>query len=192
MKNSTWLTAIAELKRAFASQKTLADVSNLEPFITIIPKRLKSHLLITDKKGNITGLQAKRCEFWIYRQIAKRLESGELYVDDSLNYRYFEHELVSVEDKKLEQFDLSCLKKPIEEQLDELYEELKKEWKLFDKKLKKGKLEHIQYDAIKKVISFRKPKTDKTNNLNKLFYEKMPIVDNIDLLRFVNEKESAQ
>jgi len=188
-KNSIWLTAITKLKQVFASQKTLADISNLEPYITIIPKRLKSHLLIIDKKGTITGLQAKRCEFWIYRQIAKRLESGELYIDESLNYRYFEHELVSVEDEKSKQLDLSCLKKPIEKQLDELGKELKKEWVLFDKKLKQGQLEHIQYDVTKKAVSFHKPKTDKkADNLNKLFYEKMPVVDNIDLLRFVNEK----
>lgn len=188
-KNSTWLTVITELKRVFASQNTLTNISKFEPYTAIIPKKLRPHLLITDEKGNITGLQSKRCEFWIYRQIAKRLESGELYVDDSLNYRYFEHELVSVDDKKLEQLDLSCLKKPIEEQLDELCEELKEEWILFDKKLKQGQLEHIQYDVAKKAVSFCKPKTDKkVDDLNKLFYEKMPIVDNTDVLRFVNEK----
>ena len=93
-----------------------------------IPKKLKQHLAITDSDGNITGLQADRYEFWVYRQLTKRLESGELYIDDSINHWYFEHELVPwIDDETiLKQYNLPCLLTPIAQQIDEMCAELKK------------------------------------------------------------------
>ena len=45
------------------------------------------------------GCSADRYEFWLYRQIRKRLQSGELYLDDSLQHRRFTDELVSLDEK---------------------------------------------------------------------------------------------
>ena len=136
-------------------------------------------------------MQASRYEFWIYRQITKRLESGEIYVDDSVNHRYFEHELVPVvtDEIILRQFGLPCLLKPITKQLDELCVELKNQWVVFNEMIKRNNSEHIQYDSGTKTLSFHKPKIDQQeDDLQDRFYQKLPMVDNIDVLRFVNEK----
>lgn len=173
------------------SQKSLKSATNIEYYIATIPKKLKQHLTLTDSEGNITGLQANRYEYWLYRQITKRLESGELHIDDSLNHRYFEHELVPLIDDEtiLQQFNLPCLLKPITEQIEELYTELKTRWILFDEMLKRKDSEHIQYDVQNKALSFHKPKIEqKEEDLQDSFYQKLSMVDNIDVLRFVNEK----
>ena len=52
-----------------------------------------------DADGNPTGLRGDRYEFWIYRQVRKRLEIGELYLDDSLRHRRFSDELVAMDEK---------------------------------------------------------------------------------------------
>lgn len=189
-QNSPWLAAINELKKIFSSQKSLSKIANNEFFVDTIPKKLRQHLLFTDQDGEITGIQANRYEFWIYRQISKRLESGELYIDDSINHRYFEHELVSLANNEylIEQLDLPCFQKSIETQLEELGQELKTEWKKFDNNLKKNALKHIQYDIKTKTVSFHKPKINKDEELIRQFYEKLPVVDNIDLIRFVNDE----
>jgi hypothetical protein len=42
-------------------------------------------------------VHADRYEFWIYRQLRKRLKSGEIHLNDSLQHRRFTDELVSLE-----------------------------------------------------------------------------------------------
>ena len=190
--NSPWLTAIEQLKQDFLKQqKSLKCTTNIEYYIETIPKKLKQHLTFTDSEGNITGLQANRYEYWLYRQITRRLESGELYIDDSINHRYFEHELVPMinDEAILKQFNLPCLLKSITEQIEELNTELKKQWILFDEMLKRKDSEHIQYDVQNKTLTFHKPKIEqKEEDLQDSFYQKLSMVDNIDVLRFVNEK----
>lgn len=52
-----------------------------------------------DAEGTPTGLHADRYEFWLYRQVRKRFQAGELYIDDSLQHRHLSDELVSMDEK---------------------------------------------------------------------------------------------
>ncbi|MFT8033800.1 hypothetical protein ACMYMK_23190, partial [Salmonella enterica subsp. enterica serovar Enteritidis] len=77
-----------------------------------------------------TGLHADRYEFWLYRQIRKRFQSGEVYLDDSLQHRHFSDELVSMNEKAdaLAQMEIPFLQQPIDAQLDALAAELHAQW----------------------------------------------------------------
>jgi len=88
------------------------------------------------------GLHADRYEFWLYRQLRKRFNSGEIYLDDSLQHRCFTDELVSLDAKAsvLGQMDIPWLRQPIEAQLDALKAELHKQWLAFNRELRQGKL----------------------------------------------------
>jgi len=182
------LSAIEELKQNFINQKSLKNTGDIKNYIEIIPKKLKQHLTLTDSEGNITGLQANRYEFWVYRQITKKLESGEIYVDDSVNHRYFEHELVPLDDNLLQQFNLPWLNNSIDTQIDALSQELKIQWESFNEIVKQNSHKHIQYDSKSKSLSFHKPKNEHEENFQEHFYEKLQTVDIVDVLRFVNEK----
>src|SRR5271166_3412900 len=94
---SCWLAALRWMKEVFAKQQKLTQRPLNECPADTVPKRLRPYLLITDQNGNATGLRADRYEFWIYRQIRKRLNSGELYLEDSLAHRCFSDELVSLD-----------------------------------------------------------------------------------------------
>ena len=185
--NNPLITVIGQLKQVFSTQKPIYK-NNTDECIDIVPKKLRQHLLITDKSGNVTGIQPNRYEFWIYSQITKRLESGEIHLDDSISHRCFENELVQLNDDKINQFDLPCLQEPIDEQLNKLSKELKMQWELFDKMLKSNKLKHIQYDTNSKTLSFHKLRTSKVEESENVIYSKLPSVDIIDVLRFVNKK----
>ncbi len=185
--NNQLITVIGQLKQAFLSQKPIYK-NNTDEYLDIVPKKLKQHLLITDKKGNITGIQPNRYEFWIYSQITKRLESGEIHLNDSISHGCFENELVPLDDIEINQLDLPCLQRSIEEQLDELNKELKRQWDLFDKVIKSNKLKHIQYDTNTKTLSFHRPKTNKLEESENVIYSKLPPVDITDVMRFVNER----
>ena len=46
----------------------------------------------TERQTPLTTGDADRYEFWLYyRQIRKRLESGELYLDDSLQHQLIKY-----------------------------------------------------------------------------------------------------
>jgi TnpA family transposase len=185
--NSLLIKVIEQLKRIFPTQKTIYK-NITDECVSIVPKKLRKHLLIIDKNGTVIGIQSNHYEFWIYSQIKKRLESGEIHLDDSISHRCFENELVQLNDDKIDQFDLPCLQKPIDEQLNKLSKELKIQWELFDKMIKSNKLKHIQYDIDSKTVSFHKLKTNKVEESENIIYSKLPSVDIIDVLRFVNKK----
>ncbi|WP_285213385.1 hypothetical protein, partial [Klebsiella quasipneumoniae] len=81
---------------------------------------------------------ADRYEFWLYRQVRKRFQSGELYLDDSLQHRHFSDELVSLDEKAavLAQIDIPFLRQPLDAQLDALATELRAQWLAFNRELK--------------------------------------------------------
>lgn len=74
--DNPWLAAMAWMKGVFAKQQRLSQLPLAECPATTLPERLRPYLLTFDAKGVPTGLQADRYEFWLYRQIRKRLQSG--------------------------------------------------------------------------------------------------------------------
>jgi hypothetical protein len=84
MAGNPWLKALAWVNGVFTKRQRLSQRPFAECPQATLPKRLRSYLLTFDADGKPTGLHAERYEFWLYRQIRKRLKSGELYLDDSL------------------------------------------------------------------------------------------------------------
>ena len=119
-------------------------------------------MLEKNNLGKTIKIHAGRYEFWIYRQIRKRLKAGELYLDDSIHHRSLNDELVSLSDQenKLKQLDIPALRDPITNQLDELFHELHTLLIDFNNDLMKGKLKHIRYDESTKTLHIK--------NLNKI------------------------
>lgn len=188
--DSPWLAALVWTQGVFAKQQRLSQRPIDECPPTTLPKRLRQYLLIFDADGKPISLHADRYEFWLYRQIRKRLKSGEIYIDDSLQHRHFSDELVSMEDKAdiLAQMDIPFLRKPINSQLDALAAELREQWIAFNRELKQGKLTHLEYDKNTQKLSWRKPKADKQKVSERAFYEKLPFCDIADVFRFVNSQ----
>ena len=120
--DSPWLVALAWAKGVFAKQQRLSQRPLAECPGATLPKRLRPYLLTFDADGKPTGLHADRYEFWLYRQVRKRLQSGELYLDDSLQHRHFSDELVSMDEKAavLAQMIIPFLRQPVDAQLDAL------------------------------------------------------------------------
>ncbi|WP_326526789.1 DUF4158 domain-containing protein, partial [Dokdonella sp.] len=145
--DSPWLAALAWTKGVFAKQQRLSQRPLAECPAATLPKRLRSYLLTFDADGKPTGLHADRYEFWLYRQVRKRFQSGELYLDDSLQHRHFSDELVSMDEKAdvLAQMDIPFLRQPVNSQLDALGAELHTQWLAFNRELKQGKLTHLEY-----------------------------------------------
>ena len=188
--DSCWLAALRWMKEVFSKQQKLTQRPLNECPAETIPERLRPYLLITGQNGNATELHSDRYEFWIYRQIRKRLNSGEIYLSDSLAHRCFGDELVSVDEKTdvLRQLDIPWLRRPIDEALDSLFAELHQLWAAFDRDLRRGRLKHLEYNSANKTLSWHKPKTNNQEAVQTGFYSKLQARDIADIFRFVNQQ----
>ena len=83
------------MRNVFDRQQRLSQ----RPLAATLPKPLRPYLLTFDTNGKPTAVHADRYEFWIYRQLRKRLKSGEIFLNNSLQHRQFTDELVSPEEK---------------------------------------------------------------------------------------------
>lgn len=188
--DNPWLAALAWVKGVFAKQQRLSQRPLAECPETTLPKRLHPFLLTFDADGKPMGVHADRYEFWLYRQIRKRLKSGEIYLDDSFQHRCFTDELVSLDEKAdvLGQMDIPWLRQPIEAQLDALTTELRAQWLAFNRELRQGKLKHLDFDSKTQTLTWRKPKADKHAEREAAFYAQLSFCDVADVFRFANEQ----
>lgn len=185
-----WLAAIRWFRDVFSHQQKLNQRPLSECPPETIPKRLRPYLLVLDKDGNAIGLHADRYEFWVYRQIRKRLNAGELYLNDSFQHRSFTSELVSLDDKReiVQQMNIPWFRQPVELTLNELVAELHQLWRDFNDELRQGKLKHLDYDSTNKTLAWHKPKAENSEAVQADFYAKLSNCDIADIFGFVNER----
>ena len=185
-----WLAALQWMKGVFARQQRLAKQPPEEIPLHTIPTRLRNFLLNFDQNGKSVGVRGERYEFWIYRQIRKRLDVGDIYLDDSVQHRCFADDLVSMEAKAdaLKALDIPWLRQSVDVTLDALFSELDTQWQAFDEELRSGKLKHLEFDPDKQILTWHRPKTDKDKLLQQDFYGKLQARDIADIFRFVNEQ----
>jgi TnpA family transposase len=185
-----WLDALEWMKGVFASQQRLSKQPPEDIPLRTIPTRLRSFLLSLDQDGKPVGLRGDRYEFWVYRQLRKRLDMGDIYLDDSIQHRRFADDLVSMEAKAdaLKALDIPWLRQPVDTTLDALFIELDTQWRAFDAELRSGKLKHLEFDQDKQTLIWHRPKTDKDKQIQQGFYGKLQARDIADVFRFVDER----
>ena len=189
-EDSPWLAALAWVNGVFEKQQRLSQRPLAECPEATLPNRLRPYLLTFGPDGEATGVNAGRYEFWLYRQLRKRLKSGEIYLNDSLRHRSFTDELVSLDEKAeaLGQMDIPWLRQPIDAQLDVLTAELYEQWLAFNDELRQGKLKHLDYDTESKKLTWRRPPADNDTAHQDSFYAQLSFCDVADVFRFVNEQ----
>ena len=184
------LNALRWMKEVFARQQRLAQQPVGEIPLRTVPTRLRSFLLNFDQDGKPLGLRGDRYEFWIYRQLRKRLDAGDIYLDDSVQHRRFADDLVSMERKAeaLKVLGIPWLRQPVDITLDALFVELDDQWRAFDEELRVGKLKHLEFDPEKKSVIWHRPMADKDRQLQQGFYGMIPACNIADVFRLVNEQ----
>jgi len=186
---SPWLAAIAWMKGVFAAQQRLSQRPVEECPEHTVPKRLRPYLLMFDAAGQATGVHADRYEFWVYRQLRRRLQSGAIHLDDSHQHRHLSAELVSPlrQAEAFEQLDIPWVCRPLAERLDALSSELHEQWLALDRELRAGQLTHLDFDADSGTLTCRRSAAV-DDDVPDAFYEQLSSCDVADVLRFVNQQ----
>ncbi len=186
---SPWHAALCWMRDVFSREQRLSQRPVAEIPCDTIPRKLRQHLFNLDAAGNPSGLRGDRYEYWIYRQVSKRLAIGELAVDDSLHHRRFSDELVKADQQAeaLKNLDIPWLSQPVEVELDILCADLDRRWHTFGRELRQGKLKHLDYDPQRKTLNLRRPKADREDeDLRDAFYSKLAAQGIADVFHFVN------
>jgi len=185
-----WLAAHAWVKGVFAKQQRLAQRPLAEYPPATVPTHLRPYLLMFDADGKPTSVHADRYEFWLYRQLGKRLKSGEIYLNDSLQHRCFTDDLVSLDAQAAvrRQMDIPWLRQPLHAQLAALTAELGTQGQAFNRALRQGKLTHLDDDRETKALTWRRPKADRTLTQQESFDAQLASCDVADVVGFVNDQ----
>lgn len=189
VQDSPWAEALSWLRMVFSKKQTLPQRPLTECPPETLPERLRPYLLEFGEDGEPTGLNAGRYEFWLYRQIRKRFQSGEFHLNNSLRHRHLSDELVPEGEQAavLTEMNIPFLQKPVKTQLKALEFELHRQWKAFNRELKQGKLKHLEYDQKTQKLTWHKSVVSRHKAQEKRFYEQLPFCDVTDVFRFVNE-----
>jgi TnpA family transposase len=187
--DSPWLAAITWLKDIFDTDKTINKYPVTDCPEKTRPKRLQPYLFDTNNKDE-QKFHGDRYEFWIYRQMKKRLKAGELYLSDSIHHRSLQQEISSANEKGalVQPLDIPALRYPIKKLLDERIAELHAEWMRFNNDFTQGKLKHLFYDEKTQTLHLKKSKAACDEEAQYRFYEQLPLCDITDVIRFVNEQ----
>src|SRR6185437_1467143 len=145
IENLNFFGAKGELLEAIDWLKNLESKHNITEFPKL-PPRLIPYL--TKNCNGPAQLILNRYEYWIYSKILDSITSGSIYFKDSLRYQNLSDELVSKDNKDAIRQNLTAetAKKPISQQLDELFARSNMLWKKFHKLYRQGKLKHLYFD----------------------------------------------
>ena len=190
VQDSPWAAALSWLRIVFGKKQTLSQRPLEECPPETLPARLRPYLLEYGEDGEPTGLKAGRYEFWLYRQIRKRFQSGEFHLNDSLRHRHLSDELVPEGEQAavLAEMNIPFLQNPVKSQLKALESELHRQWKAFNRELKQGKLKHLEYDKGTQKLTWHKSVVSRHKAQDTHFYAQLPLSDATHVFRFVNEQ----
>lgn len=193
LENAPLVTAITVMQDLLRRSKSLRQADSTQFPESVIPQILKKHLFtesITDG-GKRKALDVDRYEFLVYRLLRNALESGDLYVNHSNEFRQFEDDLISDarwahKDAVLAEIGQPILTAPIEETLATLRTKLEDRLVKVNERVANCVNAHIKVagQGEKKRWSLIYPTIPETGNAP--FYNQLPGIPVAQLLRFVN------
>jgi len=160
--------------------------------LAVIPKSLQRYLF-TPEPGQEKRLEVDRYEFLLYRLLRNALEAGDVFVEDSNEFRRFEDDLISDarwQDKEtiLRDIDAPLLLAPIQETLQAFQQEVEATFQTVNQRIQSGENKHIKIRDTKTKRRWTLSYLSEDEGVNHPFYSQLPGIGIADLLRFVAEK----
>ena len=179
--------AIEFMKQLINSKDKVEDTPALSVPLAFVPSGMTKFLIYkkpvrSSGKGlkKIKFVDIKRYEVMLYQQITKELNSGSLFISDTVNYRRLEDELISkdawLKDKTkiLDNLSDCLILKPIAELLKAMEKEIDGLYKRVNHRIVSKQNKNIKVDEDK--LTWRLPYKKKEDLANNPFYKKLETV----------------
>ena len=150
VENAPLLDAACFLQGVLRQGKPPGQVKRSAFPVAFIPKSMQRYLFLpVEGNPKEKALDVDRYEFLVYRQLRNALEAGDVYVQDSTEFRRFEDDLISDErwrDKEavLREIEAPVLRAPIQDTLAEFRETLEAKFKGVNERIEDGTNKHIK------------------------------------------------
>ena len=198
-KKDPLMDAVDFLKKNLEAKRSLSGIDPALFPTGFIRRKFRRH--ITEKKKvkiqgsprKIQAIRTDRYEFLLYATLRDNLESGDVFVSDSTQFRSFEADLIDDErwqDKEqlIRELDLPILNRPIEETLAELREEVEALFVRVNRRIRDGENQHIKISGTGEEVSWTLPYKSPEDMANHPLYELLPQIEIRDLLAFVDSQ----
>lgn len=198
-KKDALIDALDFLKTKIEEKKSLAGVApNLFP-TDFIRRKLRRYIIeknkvrINGSQRKTTEIRTNRYEFLIYSLLRQNLESGDIFIRDSLRFRNFEDDLIDDnkwkdKDQLIRELNMPILYKPIEETLSELKDELETLLLNVNQRIKNGENKEIKLSGSGTNISWSLPYKKPEDTTNNPLFAHLPQIEIRDLLSFVDSQ----
>jgi TnpA family transposase len=157
--------------------------------VALIPKNLQRYFYAAEP-GRRRQLDVDRYEFLVYRLRRNALEAGDVYGEDSTEFRRFEDDLISDarwqhNDEILREIGSPILLAPIEETLAALHDAIEAKVKVVNQRIEAGDNPYfkVRHRDGKRRWSLLYP--DSSEPVDSSFYGQLPGIGIADLLWFV-------
>ena len=189
--------AVNFLKSQMANTRSQKYYSIQDVPLDFIPKSLRAYVIERftdqkDKRRKIRMVNANRYEYMVYMQLDKMLDSGQVYIHDTINYRRLEDDLIPYKywlanrEKILSQLNLPILSQPIKILLENLNKALVERYHEVNQSINAGENKHIKLNKNKsKEVTWRLPYKKQDDAVNNPFYENFTNVNIGDVIRYV-------
>jgi TnpA family transposase len=196
VEDAPLLKAVSFLQAALRQGKTPRQINASAFPLAVIPKGLRRYLFTAptpdgDAKGK--HLDVDRYEFLVYRLLRNALEAGNVFVQDSTQFRRFEDDLISDErwkdkDAVLREIGAPILIRPIEETLAAFREELEKKFALVNQRIESGANRHMKVRGAGEKRRWTLVYPSEEEPINSPFFAELPAIGIADLLWFVHRE----
>ena len=163
---------------------------NLSSFpAAIISKNLQRYMYVKNEK-NKKQLEVDRYEFLVYRQLRNALEAGDIFVQNSTEFRRFEDDLINDarwknKDTLLCEIGAPILISPIQDILKSFHDELESKLISVNQRIDDGENKHIKIKGTDQKRRWKLLYPSVEEPINNPFYGKLPGIGIADLLWFV-------
>lgn len=158
----------------------------------LIPKQLRRYLYqkVDSPEGEDNALDVDRYEFLVYRLLRNALESGDVFVNHSNEFRQFEDDLISDvrwknKDTVLAEIGRPILLAPIEQTLETFRQALDDRFAAVNQRIADSVNQHIKVTGQGEKKRWKLVYPTEKVQTNHPFYAQLPGIAIADLLRFV-------
>jgi len=198
-QNDSLIDALNFITTKIKEKKALTGVAPDHFPKDFIKRKLRRYIIdnknikIHGSKRKILVIQPNRYEFLVYSLLRQNLESGDVYIRDSVRFKSFEDDLIDDKhwenkDQLIHELNLSILKTPIEQTLVDLKEELETLLVDVNQRIKNGHNEGIKLSGSDTNISWSLPYKKQDDMINHGLLAQLPQIEIRELLEFVDSQ----
>jgi TnpA family transposase len=160
--------------------------------LAVIPKSLQRYLWSAEP-GQSKCLEVDRYEFLLYRLLRNALEAGDVFVQESNEFRRFEDDLISDarwqdKDALLRETGAPLLLAPIRDTLQAFEQQLEARFVAVNQRIQEGTNKHVKIRGSAAKRRWRLIYPSEDEGVNHPFYAQLPGIGIADLLWFVAER----